>query len=127
MLLIGMLIVIFGAIAFQFVIPIGLIFIGAAFAELRSSSKNARLLNPRVLILTGVIAAAAITIAVLLGTVPELQTDWETHGPNDQFIMILLIIEAILVMWLASASGYLGYSLWLKARYGDDRPEVDGN
>ena len=68
-----------------------------------------------------------MTIAILLSTVPELQTDWETHGPNDQFIMILLIVDIILGFWLAAASGYIGYSLWLKFRFGDDRPEVDGN
>lgn len=127
MLLIGLGIVVLGALFIQFIIPIGLIVIGAAFAELRSTSKNARLLNPRVLILTGVLAAASVTIAVLLGTVPELQTDFETHGPYDQFIMILFIVNVILIMWLAAASGYIGYSLWLKFRFGDDRPEVDGN
>lgn len=111
----------------QFLLPIGLICIGAAFAELRSTSKNAKLLNPRILILTGVVAAASVTIALLLGLVPELQTDWETPGPNDQFIMMLFITNIILVLWLAAASGYIGYSLWLKYRFGDDRPEVDGN
>ena len=120
-------IVILGALVIQLLVPVGLVVIGMAFAELRSTSKNARLLNPRVLILTGVLAVASVTIAVMLGTVPELQTDFETHGPYDQFIMILLIVNAILIMWLAAASGYIGYALWLKYRYGDDRPEVDGN
>lgn len=120
-------IVILGALFFQFVVPIGLIFIGAAFAELRSTSKNARLLNPRVLLLTGVIAVASVTIAMMLQFVPELQTDWETPGPNDQFIMILMIVNVILGLWLAAATGYIGYALWLKFRFGDDRPEVDGN
>jgi uncharacterized membrane protein YedE/YeeE len=127
MLLIGMLIVALGALFFQFVIPVGLIVIGAAFAELRSTSKNANLLNTRVIVLTAVLAAASVTIAILLSTVPELQTDWEHHGANDQFIMILLIVNMILGFWLAAASGYIGYSLWLKFRFGDDRPEVDGN
>jgi small-conductance mechanosensitive channel len=127
MLLIGMLIVVVGALFLQFVIPVGLIVIGAAFSELRSTSKNANLLSPRVLVLTGVLAAASVTIAILLGTVPELQTDWEHHGPNDQFIMILIIVNTILGLWLAAATGYVGYSLWLKFRFGDERPEVDGN
>lgn len=127
MLLIGMLIVVISAISFQFAVPIGLIVIGAAFAELRSTSKNAKLLNPRVLILTGVLAAASVIITIMLATVPELQTDWENHGPNDQFIMILIIVNTILGFWLSAATGFIGYALWLKYRYGDDRPEVDGN
>ena len=116
-----------GAMALQMIVPVGLVIIGAAFAELRATSKNARLLNPRVLILTGVLAVASVTIAVLLTTVPELHTDFETHGPNDQLIMILTLVEFALVLWLSVASGYLGYALWLKLRYGADRPEVDGN
>ena len=122
-----MAIVIIGAIVMQLLVPLGLIVLGMAFAELRSTSRNARLLNPRILVLTGVLAAASVTIALLLANVPELQTDFETHGPYDQFIMILFIMNVILIMWLAAASGYIGYALWLKFRYGDDRPEIDGN
>ncbi len=120
-------IILLGALLFQLLIPVGLIVLGMAFAELRSTSKNAKLLNPRVLLLTGVLAAAAVTIAVLLATVPELQTDFETHGPNDALIMILTIVDFILVLWLAAASGYLGYALLLKVRFGDNAPEVDGD
>ena len=120
-------IILLGALLFQLLIPVGLIVLGMAFAELRSTSKNAKLLNPRVLLLTGVLAAASVTIAVLLATVPELQTDFETHGPNDALIMILTIVDFILVLWLAAASGYLGYALWLKVRFGDNAPEVDGD
>ena len=120
-------IILLGALLFQLLIPVGLIVLGMAFAELRSTSKNAKLLNPRVLLLTGVLAAASVTIAVLLATVPELHTDFETHGPNDALIMILTIVDFILVLWLAAASGYLGYALWLKVRFGDNAPEVDGD
>ena len=73
------------------------------------------------------LAIAAITIAIMLATVPELALNTKKHGPNDQFVMILYIVDFLLVMWLAAASGFIGYALWLKYRYGDDRPEVDGN
>ncbi len=126
-------IVIVAALALPFsilgimILPIGVIVVGMAFAELRASSKNAKLINPRVLLLTAVLAIAAITIATMLATVPELALNTKKHGPNDQFVMILYIVDFVLVMWLAAASGYIGYALWLKARFGDERPEVDGN
>ena len=122
-----MIIVILGALFFQFVVPIGLIFIGAAFAELRSTSKNAQLISSRVIFLTGSVAVVSVANIIALTSFPPLFIDWEAPGPNAPIVLGLWLLEVILGLWLASATGYIGYSLWLKARYGDERPEVDGN
>jgi hypothetical protein len=100
-------------------VPIGLVLLGVAFVDLRYTSKEATLITPRALILTGVIAAATVTISTLLVTVPGLQTDWVHHGPNDAIILTFVFVQWLLVGWLAAATGYLGYAVWVRFRHGD--------
>jgi len=119
----GVAVVILGAIFAPLTVPIGLVLLGISFADVRYGTKGAKLLTARALLLTAVIAGAAITITVLLSTVPELQTDWETHTSNDGLIMILFIIQIMLMIWLAAATGYLGYAAWVRLRHGEEAPE----
>lgn len=119
----GVAVVILGAIFAPVTVPLGLVLLGIAFADVRYSSQGSRLLTPRALLLTAVIAGAAITITVLLSTVPELHTDWKTHTSNDGLIMMLFIIQIMLMIWLAAASGYLGYAAWVRFRHGEEAPE----
>ena len=122
-----MILVILSVLFFNFALPVGLIFIGAAFAELRSTSKNVQLISTRVVVITSAVAAISILIIIALTSFPPLMIDFEAPGPNTAVVLGLWILEIVLGLWLAAATGYIGYSLWLKARYGDDRPEVDGN
>jgi len=115
-------IVVGGIFAPLLMVPIGLVLLGIAFADLRYTSKEATLITPRALILTGVIAAATVTISTLLATVPGLQTDWVHHGPNDAIILTFVFVQWLLVGWLAAATGYLGYAVWVRFRHGDDTP-----
>jgi len=119
----GVAVVILGAIFAPVTVPLGLVLLGIAFADVRYSSQGSQLLTPRALLLTAVIAGAAITITVLLSTVPELHTDWKTHTSNDGLIMMLFIIQIMLMIWLAAASGYLGYAAWVRFRHGEEAPE----
>lgn len=126
-MLIGVAIIVVGAIVLPLLVPAGLILLGIAFAELRYRSKEASLVTTRALVLTGIVAAATVTISILLNTVPELQTDWEHHGPNDGIIVTFVLIQWLLVGWLAAASGYLGYALWMLFRHGEPEPDEAQN
>lgn len=102
------------------IVPLGIVMLGVAFADFRWRANRGQVITTRLVWLAVIAVAVEVVVSVLLGTVPALQTDWETHGPFDVLITILTVVEIIGWVYLPLIAGYFGMALWMRWRYGPD-------
>lgn len=124
--LIGLGVILVGATVVPPLVPVGLVVLGVAFADFRWNANKGQVMTRRLVIVALVAALVMATVSTVLATVPALQTDWETHGPFDVLITILVVIQIVGWIWLPLMAGYFGMALWMRWRYGPDgEPEDD--